>query len=74
MNTALHYAAELGYQSVAEVLLDYGACDELKNNNGMTPVDLATNKMSSIFPLSKKNSEEEVDRLYQHRSTHRAMV
>lgn len=65
---------EFGYQSVAKVLLDYGACYEVKNNNGMTPVDLASNQMSLLFPSSNQNKKEEVDRLYQHRSTHRAMI
>ena len=64
-NTALHYACELGHRNIAEVLLQNGACYELKNSNGMTAVDLASNqiikpindlisKISRIFPSISK--------------------
>jgi ankyrin repeat protein len=53
LNTALHYACELSYQSIAESLIEHGACYELANHNGMTAVDLAPNQLKSIFPNLK---------------------
>jgi len=45
LNTALHYACELGYKDIAEVLISSGACYELKNSNGMTAIDLSSNQL-----------------------------
>ena len=49
-NTALHYAAELGYKDIAEALIAEGASCEIKNSNDMTARDLSSNQMRSIFP------------------------
>ncbi len=41
-DTALHYAAEMGYFPIVKALLAFGAEMEIKNNNGETPLMLAS--------------------------------
>lgn len=73
--TALHYACELGYRSIAEALIENGACYELTNSDGMTAVDLASNQMRDIFPDLKESQFEEENPLYRNRNNnHRAMI
>jgi hypothetical protein len=40
--TSLHHAASQGFDSVVKMLLDKGADEQAKTNNGMTPETLAT--------------------------------
>jgi ankyrin repeat protein len=37
LNTALHYAAEMGYKELVELLLKHHASPDVKNSNCLTP-------------------------------------
>lgn len=42
-NTILHHASMNGNDRIVELLLDNGADESIKNNEGKTPSDLASN-------------------------------
>lgn len=56
-NTPLHCAAYRGHKVIAVTLLQHGADTTIKNSNGKTPLDLATNKkmkqLLDVQPLQK---------------------
>jgi ankyrin repeat protein len=48
-NTALHYAKDKA--DIAQLLLTHGARDDIANNNGRTPIDLATGDARALLAL-----------------------
>eukprot|EP01064_Diplonema_japonicum_P003003 TRINITY_DN11974_c0_g4_i1.p1 TRINITY_DN11974_c0_g4~~TRINITY_DN11974_c0_g4_i1.p1 ORF type:complete len:222 (+),score=32.96 TRINITY_DN11974_c0_g4_i1:90-755(+) len=50
-HTALHHAAYFGQESVARLLLDFGADASIKNRFGETPLDHARAKAPSVVGL-----------------------
>ena len=46
--TALHYAAKAGFVKTIEVLLDHGADPDLRDDNGLTPLDWLARASKSI--------------------------
>ena len=37
MNTPLHFAVNLNQKVIVNLLINYGADEKIKNNNGLTP-------------------------------------
>ena len=65
----------MGQRNITEALIESGACYELKNSNGMTAVDLASNQMRDVFPNIKLSMAEDNNPLYRNRNQHhKAMV
>lgn len=54
--TALHFVAKKGYAEVIDVLLNAGAEFEMKNDEGLTPMELATHKDATKI-LNRKVKE-----------------
>jgi truncated hemoglobin YjbI/ankyrin repeat protein len=46
--TALHYAAKAGFVKTIEVLLDHGADPEIRDDNGLTPLDWLARASKSV--------------------------
>jgi ankyrin repeat protein len=46
--TALHYAAKAGFVRTIEVLLDHGADPDVRDDNGLTPLDWLARASKSI--------------------------
>ncbi len=57
MNTALHYSSELGYKDITIELLKSGASCYVKNSQGMTARDLASQEFSNLFTPYIKTEE-----------------
>ena len=47
--TALHAAAKVGWNKIAKFLIDNGIAQQVKDDNGLTPFDLAMGRYSSGF-------------------------
>ena len=62
--TALHAAAYCGHFKVVQLLLDYGAKTDLRNNFGYLPIDKAVVK--EIKELLKKSENDSILKLHQY--------
>ena len=62
--TALHAAAYCGHLKVVQLLLDYGAKTDLRNNFGYLPIDKAVSK--EIKELLKKSENDSILKLHQY--------
>ena len=58
--TALHWAVKRDHKDIVDVLLHAGAKKDMKNNNGLTPFDLAPSQTSTSAPSSIVESQGRV--------------
>jgi cytohesin len=65
--TVLHLAVQSGNREIVELLLANKADVNVRNNDGLTPLDLVKNKLlSNAAPSDKANASEIADLLRQH--------
>ena len=57
-NTALHYATELGYKPIVEMLIEHKARTDIRNCSGVLPRDLASPEIAKIMPQHEEIEEE----------------
>ena len=79
-NTPLHYAAKSGNVQLIEILLETSNFNlKVKNNIGMTPIDMATSKEAKLFLIKSQESKEIKEhetliRIHKYRSENFAML
>lgn len=75
LNTALHYAADLGHKAIVQVLLAEGASALLKNNRNLSAREMCSSRdMLSLFPGEEEVEREEANPLYRNRTNHKNMI
>jgi ankyrin repeat protein len=49
LNTSLHYAFEEGFSEICKILINHGAKNDIRNKQGLTPLEMAKPELQRSF-------------------------